>query len=97
MTCSNGYFVSPFSNSISERLALAPDKGSIAAFSPSGLSLDSAAHLYHRAVVTELEAGQHHRLGDLLLAAQANYTQSGAFPELLSLYHLFADPALKVR
>jgi hypothetical protein len=96
MTCSNGYFVSPFSNSIAERLALAPDKGSIAAFSPSGLSLDSAAHLYHRAVVAELEAGHHHRLGDLLLAAQAAYTQTGAFPELLSLYHLFADPALKV-
>jgi hypothetical protein len=37
------------------------------------------------------------RFGDLLLAAQARYLQTGAFPELLSLYHLFGDPALRVR
>ena len=58
MTCSNGYFVSPFGNSLVERLALAPDKGAIAAFSPTGLSLDAAAHLYHRALAQELESGQ---------------------------------------
>ena len=65
MTCSNGYFISPWGNAIAERLTLAPDRGAIAAFSPSGLSLDEAAHLYHRALVTELEQGTHQRLGDL--------------------------------
>ena len=97
MTCSNGYFTSPWGNAIAERLTLAPNRGAIAAFSPSGLSLDDAAHLYHRAIVQELEQGNHQRLGDLLLAAQAQYLQTGAFPELLTLYHLFGDPALKVR
>jgi hypothetical protein len=97
MTCSNGYFLSPFNNSLAERLVLADAKGAIAAFSPSGLSMDEAAHVYHRAVVTELETGGHERLGDLLLAAQADYAATGAFPELLSLYHLFGDPALKLR
>jgi len=97
MTCSNGYFISPWSNALSERLVLAGDKGAIAAFSPSGLSLDDAAHLFHRALVTQLESGGHERLGDLVLAAQEDYADTGAFPELLSLYHLFADPALKVR
>jgi hypothetical protein len=97
MTCSNGYFLSPYNNSLAERLVLADGKGAIAAFSPSGLSVDEAAHVYHRAVVSEVETGQHERLGDLLLAAQADYAATGAFPELLSLYHLFGDPGLRVR
>jgi hypothetical protein len=97
MTCSNGYFTSPWTNAIAERLTLTPDRGAIAAFSPSGLSLDSAAHLYHRALATELENGNHLRIGDLVLAAQTHYLQTGAFPELLSIYHLFGDPGLRLR
>jgi hypothetical protein len=97
MTCSNGYFISPFLNGISERFVLERDKGAIAAFTPSGLSLDEAAHLYHRALVGELVSRRHARLGDLVLAAQRDYADTGAFPELLSLYHLFADPALRIR
>jgi hypothetical protein len=46
--------------------------------------------------VSELETGSHERLGDLILAAQRAYADTGAFPELLSIYHLFADPALKI-
>ncbi len=97
MTCSNGYFASPYNNSLSERLVLAPDKGAIASFSPSGLSLNDAAHVYHRAVVSELEQGAHDRLGDLLLAAQASYAATGAFPELLDFYNLLGDPGLQIR
>jgi hypothetical protein len=97
MTCSNGYFLSPFNNSLAERLVLAPDRGAIAAFSPSGLSLDEPAHLYHRAVVSELETGNHQRLGDLILAAQADYATTGAFPELLQIYDLLGDPGTKIR
>ncbi len=97
MTCSNGYFLSPYSNSLSERLALTSGKGAIAVFSPSGLSLNDAAHVYHRALARELEGGGHERLGDLVLAAQAAYAQTGAFPELLAIYHLFGDPGLRVR
>jgi hypothetical protein len=97
MTCSNGYFVSPFLNGIAERFVLEREKGAIAAFSPSGLSLDDAAHIYHRALVQQLAGARHERLGDLVLAAQQEYAASGAFPELLSIFHLFADPALRIR
>jgi hypothetical protein len=97
MTCSNGYFISPWLNGISERFVLEGGKGAIAAFSPSGLSLDDAAHLYHRALVQGLQSGRHERIGDLVLAAQKDYADTGAFPELLSLYHLFGDPALRIR
>jgi hypothetical protein len=36
-------------------------------------------------------------LGDAVLAAQEAYAYSGAFPELLSIYHLFGDPAMELR
>jgi hypothetical protein len=32
-------------------------------------------------------------LGDALLAAQSAYADTGAFRELLSIYHLLGDPA----
>ena len=40
MNCLNGYFHFPYFNSLSEELLKVEDKGIIAAFSPSGLSLD---------------------------------------------------------
>jgi len=38
--------------------------------------------------------GGHPRIGDAILAAQATDSSFGAFPELLSVYQLLADPAL---
>jgi hypothetical protein len=39
----------------------------------------------------------HERLGDAVLASQSAYAASGAFPELLTIYHLLGDPALRLR
>jgi hypothetical protein len=97
MNCLNGFFHFPPINSLAEELLKAEDKGAIGAFSPSGLSVNDAAHVYHRALVAEIVSGRHERLGDAVLAAQASYADSGAFPELLSIYHLLGDPALKIR
>ena len=97
MNCLNGYFLAPSFNSIAEAFLKAEGRGSIAGFSPSGLSLDAPAHLYHRAFVGELVSGRHERLGDALLAAQKAYAETGAMPELLSIYHLLGDPATRIR
>ena len=72
----------------------AEGRGAIAAFAPSGLSLDGPAHQYHRALMAELTSGSHERLGDAVVAAQTTYAQTGLMPELVSLYHLFGDPAM---
>jgi hypothetical protein len=45
----------------------------------------------------ELTIGKHRRLGDALLAAQAAYADTGAFPELLTIFHLVGDPGLTLR
>ncbi len=75
----------------------AEGKGAIAAFSPSGMSLNGPANLYHKALLNELIHGSHPRLGDAVLAAQEAYAETGAYPELLSIYHLFGDPAMQLR
>jgi hypothetical protein len=97
MNCLNGYFVAPNFDALPEALLKAEGRGAIAAFSPSGLSLDGPAHQYHRAVVAELVSGQHERLGDAILAAQRTYAQTGLMPELLTVYQLLGDPAMRVR
>ena len=91
MNCLNGYFHFPFFNSLSEELVKAETKGAIAAFSPSGMSLNEPAHRYHKALLNELFHGNHIRLGDAVLAAQVAYAETGAYPELLSIYHLLGD------
>jgi hypothetical protein len=96
MNCLNGYFHFPIFDSLAEALLKAEDRGAIAAFSPSGMSLNEPAHAYHVAVMEELLRGDNERLGDAILRAQETYLQTGVFPELLSIYHLFGDPAMKL-
>jgi hypothetical protein len=97
MNCLNGYFHFPPMNSLAEELLKADGRGAAAAFSPSGLSVNAPAHTYQRALVEELARGGHARLGDAVLAAQRAYADAGELPELLAIYHLFGDPALKLR
>jgi hypothetical protein len=97
LNCLNGYFVANNHDALAEALLKAPGRGAIAAVSPSGLSLDGPAHLYHRALMAEITSGNHERLGDAVLAAQRTYARAGLMPELLGVYHLLGDPTLKVR
>jgi hypothetical protein len=96
MNCLNGYFHFPYFDALAERLVTSEGKGAIAAFSPSGLSLNYAAHVFHQKMLEALLQGDHQRLGDAVLAAQAAYATTGVFPELLSIYHLLGDPALNL-
>jgi hypothetical protein len=97
LNCLNGYFVAPNLDALPEALLKAEGRGVVAAFSPSGLSLDGPAHEYHRALVAELASGRHERLGDAVLAAQKTYADTGLMPELLGVYQLLGDPAMKVQ
>jgi Peptidase family C25 len=78
-------------------LVKAGGRGAIAAFSPTGLSLDGPAHEYQRFLMQEITSGRYQRLGDAILAAQRDYALTGAFPELLEIYSLLGDPALDIR
>ncbi len=95
--CLNGYFVAPNYDSLSEAFLKVEGRGTIGAFSPSGLSVDGPAHPFHRALMAEITGGGHERLGDAVLAAQVAYAVEGVMPELLAIYHLFADPGMRIR
>jgi hypothetical protein len=97
MNCLNGYFHFPYRNALAEELLKAQGKGAIAAFSPAGLSEDEPAHRFHKLLLNEMVNKKHERLGDAILAGQARYADTGALPELLSVYHLLGDPALNLR
>jgi hypothetical protein len=97
LNCLNGYFVAPNLDALPEAFLKAEGRGAIAAFSPSGLSLDGPAHQYHRAVVAEITSGAHERLGDAVLAAQRTYAESGLMPELIGIYQLLGDPAMRLQ
>jgi hypothetical protein len=97
MNCLNGYFHFPYFDALAEKLVKAEGKGAVAAFSPSGLSLNEPAHLLHKALLEELLSGRHLRLGDAVSKAQERFLETGSFPELLAIYHLFGDPALLLR
>jgi hypothetical protein len=97
LDCLNGYFVAPNFDSLAEGFLKAEGRGTIAAFSPSGLSLDEPAHLFHKALTKELVSEANERLGDAVLKAQEDYAETGAFPELLGIYQLLGDPGMKIR
>ncbi len=63
---------------------------------PLGTSWNTPAQRLHLAMLDELFSGRHSRLGDAMLDAQKRYLESGSFPELLSIYHLLGDPALRL-
>jgi len=97
LNCLNGYFHFPYFDSLGEALLKADGRGAIASIAPSGLSLHEPAHVFHTALVSELLWGRHERLGDAVASAQAAYAASGQFPELLRIYVLLGDPALRLR
>ena len=97
MNCLNGYFVASNFDALSEAFLKAQGRGVVAAFSPSGLSLDGPAHQLHRALMAEITSGKHERLGDAVLAAQQAYAETGLMPELLQIYQLLGDPATRIR
>jgi hypothetical protein len=97
MNCLNGFFHFPYLDALAETLVNAEGKGAAAMVAPSGFSLNHHTHRFHRALLEEIVSGDHATLGDALLAAQTRYAEDGAFLELLAIFHLFGDPAMRLQ
>ncbi len=98
MTCAVGNFAVPGNDPLGEQLVLAADRGAIAVWAPSGLSLDAQAQVLNRQFARRLAtAAAGTRLGDLVRESMRAYREEGGQAEFLAIYNLLGDPALLVR
>ncbi len=96
MTCSSGWFSVPGLDSLSEVMVTAPGKGFIAAWSPTGLSLNREAVSMNHELFLQIFAQQQARLGDFFLEVVHFYHDSGGPDFMQWIYNLLGDPALMV-
>ena len=95
MTCTASRFAVPGQVSLGEALLLG-DNAAIAVWGPSGISINAQATLLARALVNELSAGGETRIGPMINAAFPVLADLEFGREMISIYHLFGDPALHV-
>ncbi|MBT8468637.1 MAG: hypothetical protein KJN97_07790, partial [Deltaproteobacteria bacterium] len=95
MTCTASRFAVPGQVSLGEALLL-DDEAAIAVWGPSGISINAQATLLARAFVSELSAGDETRIGPIINRAFPVLADLEFGREVISIYHLFGDPALRV-
>jgi hypothetical protein len=93
LTCLNGYFILPTTNSLSENLVHATNGGAVAAWSSTGLTTPDVQELMATRFYEKLGLGSIQRIGDLVKDAKT--VIPGGLDVRLS-WVLLSDPAMKV-
>jgi hypothetical protein len=97
MSCAVGEFAFPGYDSLSEALVMKKDKGAVAVFAPSGLSLNSLSKTLDEGFFAALFGNSALTLGDSLREAYRHYKSSGGADFTLDIYNLLGDPALRLK
>jgi hypothetical protein len=95
MSCTSSRFEVPGLVSLGEAMLL-DDEAAIAVWGPSGVSINAQATLLARALVNELSTGGETRIGPMINRASPVLADLEFGREMISIYHLFGDPALRV-
>ncbi len=95
MTCTASRFAVPGLVSLGEAM-LIDDEAAIAVWGPSGLSISVQATLLAQALVDELSTGSETRIGPMINRAFPVLADLEFGSEMIAVYHLFGDPALRV-
>ncbi len=99
MTCVAGRFEIPGYDAIGEAMVVKPGGGVVAAWVPTGLSLNSLARILDEEFFKAVFIDHQMVLGDAILTAmnafKAKHTIGRSF--MLDIYTLIGDPALKLR
>ncbi|MBW6465118.1 MAG: cadherin-like domain-containing protein [Brevefilum sp.] len=98
MTCLEGFFHNPDPEpAFAVAMTRAADKGSIANWSPSGVGVATGhSFLNHGFLWSFFQRGSL-TLGEPIISGKLHLWASGSAQDLLDTYHLFGDPALRVR
>ena len=97
LTCAVNRFELPDYPALGEELVRSATGGATAVFAPSGLSQHGAAREFATRLAAALFQPATPRLGDALVAAQQSYAGAGGDADLLRIYNLLGDPALRMR
>ncbi len=95
MTCSASRFAVPGVVSLAEAL-LVDEEAGIAVWGPSGISVNEHATLLSSAFLRELNAGVETRIGPIVNRAFAALRDVDDSRDMIEIYHLLGDPALRV-
>lgn len=93
-TCLDGYWSHPATPSLVEDLVLGPDRGAVAAFSPTGLGLVTGHDLLWRGLYDAIYQNGLRRLGPATDLAKLRLWATGQHLDLVDTYTVFGDPAL---
>lgn len=94
LTCLNGYFVLPTTNSLAENLLFHQNGGSVATWASTGETTPDIQELMATRFYNKLGEGQIQRLGDLIRDAKGVIPGGG---DVRLSWALLGDPMLKVR
>ncbi|MFQ5859553.1 MAG: C25 family cysteine peptidase, partial [Anaerolineae bacterium] len=97
MTCLDGYWIHPNRSSLAEELVRAPDRGAVAAFSPTGLGVATGHHILQRRFYGAVFQDGVAELGPATLAARLALFATGGNYDLIHTFTIFGDPALRLQ
>jgi MYXO-CTERM domain-containing protein len=95
MTCVASRFAVPGLVSLGEAM-LIDDQGAVAVWGPSGVSINEQAALLARELLEELSSGEEARLGPMIDRTFPVVADLELGRDMIEMYHLFGDPALRV-
>ena len=94
LTCIIGNFAVPGNTSLGEALTLHAKGGSIATWSPTGLSVNSPAMILNDEFMRGYFAGKEIVLGEVVRNTLRHYQETEAVPFMLEIYNLLGDPSI---
>jgi len=95
MSCVSSRFAVPGLVSLGEAM-LVDDEGAIAVWGPSGLSLNEQASMLGNELLAALSSDAESRLGPMIASSYSVLADSEHARDMMAIYHLFGDPALRV-
>jgi hypothetical protein len=97
MDCLDGYWNYAVDQwtALAEEMVRAPDKGAVAAYSPTGLGVASGHDILNRAFYAAIFEGGLQELGPAAIASKAELFATGLHDDLIDTFTIFGDPALR--
>ncbi|MBL4660984.1 MAG: hypothetical protein JKY19_11565 [Alcanivoracaceae bacterium] len=93
--CWNSYYVEPDANTMAHKFLFNNDKGGVAIFGASALTLVSSEKAFAKLIIPEL-AKSNQSIGISMLNAKRALARSGEYRDIIIGWNLLGDPALKL-